>query len=825
MQLTGTATVTNGSPTVTSAAGADFAAAKTARDAGDPVDLILANVIGALLYEVASIAYNAGTTVYTITLSSNFVGTTGSTTIALHTDYHPNGTPMFNPPDKQVQPLLNRIGALLDGLLTLPVASAREFHVDNYGAKGDGSTDDRAAIQAAVDAAIASTTGGNVVFSSGKPYRINAQPNTVAAAATSISLTGLAGTDKLRIVGNGAVLKITSASGAVFGVSSYFDVITVENLTFDRANSVHQYPTMALWIDDSYGAAASWNPTAVIMKDCSFINMDRAGSTTDGGKFARVGRLKYFIFKGNRISQPWGTNSGDLSGRPLVSVITANVVDTAIFQDNDWDGGSNIVGAHNPNGLNKHGFFIHEGRCTVALNNRVKNFSVEGMFSAPQGTLALNSSGFTMPAIGADVTVPFVALAENLPLITVGMTLFVLNSSNPYLYGLMEVRSPITSSLILRNTGAAANAAGGTSFGAYSLLNKVDPWAGTALHIYQGNEIDQAAPAGATYNRSSPCIATYHGTAFIQKNILRHVAVGIGVGGLGATIAQGYPNEGNDSVISVNAIELDAWGTTTFNGRARGITVKSEALRAHVIGNVITAPTSKGIIGVSNGKDGITSGNIVRAAALAYDASYLSWAYEISNGSSGQSLINNHAENVDQGIEFQTEGGGAFKYSGLSCVNVKTPLNEYQENDRSLGNDPINIVFTPTATGWHRIIIGSGTIHGRLKMWAEDANGLFSCFLYFSLAGYGVGSALNQPSGFLFNTPPVNQARVSSSGDACYLDVNVTSSTTPKATITVSLDTPVKARTLYAPTASAAVGTDAGTVKTLTFATGIVTVP
>ena len=73
------------------------------------------------------------------------------------------------------------------------------FNVATFGAKGDGQNDERAAIQKAIDAAIASGTNAIVSFDRGKIYRLGKQDADVAALR-------IGGASGLTLSGNGATL-------------------------------------------------------------------------------------------------------------------------------------------------------------------------------------------------------------------------------------------------------------------------------------------------------------------------------------------------------------------------------------------------------------------------------------------------------------------------------------------------------------------------------------------------------------------------------------------------------------------------------------------
>ena len=83
-------------------------------------------------------------------------------------------------------------------LLACSTGFSADFKVSDFGATGDGKTDDGPAIQKAVDAAVAAGAGSRVVFEK-KTYRLDWRKT----APYQISL---AGATNIAIEGNGAVL-------------------------------------------------------------------------------------------------------------------------------------------------------------------------------------------------------------------------------------------------------------------------------------------------------------------------------------------------------------------------------------------------------------------------------------------------------------------------------------------------------------------------------------------------------------------------------------------------------------------------------------------
>jgi len=162
------------------------------------------------------------------------------------------------------------------------------FSVKDYGAVGDGSTDDIVAINAAISAA--QTAGGGIVYFPPGTYIIGTWSGT-SGTNQHRAITLLPGVS-LRGAGRGvSIIKVAASVGNYFTMAgpatTSIDLsgIHIEELTFDgnnNNNTVASPTTMAT--DNNYRAAiVVYTGSRVTIRNCRFTNMNAIWTTTING--------------------------------------------------------------------------------------------------------------------------------------------------------------------------------------------------------------------------------------------------------------------------------------------------------------------------------------------------------------------------------------------------------------------------------------------------------------------------------------------------------------------------------------------------------------
>jgi parallel beta-helix repeat protein len=147
-------------------------------------------------------------------------------------------------------------GRLLSGVLgDAPV------NVMEYGAKGDGVTDDTAAIQAAINAA----AGGAVYF-----------PAATFVVATTANITI---TQPCKIFGQGVLLKQNAGAWPVFRITA--SDVSIDGLEF-RGSNIDYSPTTAVFGDNAIFVNEDGYSTGLITRRLSFTNLRINGFSHEG---------------------------------------------------------------------------------------------------------------------------------------------------------------------------------------------------------------------------------------------------------------------------------------------------------------------------------------------------------------------------------------------------------------------------------------------------------------------------------------------------------------------------------------------------------------
>jgi parallel beta-helix repeat protein len=282
------------------------------------------------------------------------------------------------------------------GLIRQGDGKAREFDVQHYGAVGNGSTSDHAAIQAAINAAVASGTGAKVIFSGGKTY----------AVSTTVNIP--AGADGLELIGeHGARLKWTGSSGTG-GLVKYM----VDHSVTTRFSNI------TMTVNVTGGATTVTIPTAnaaqLTVGDYLLITTTKKNnnnSTYTLGTYRRVTEVN----TGTGVvtlDGPCGDSLSTSTDAPKVNAYAATnniVVRDLTFQVTSANvdcGGLNLIHCYRPRIYNCH--FIGDksvhlgvGVGVQGTEIRVRDCTATGWIDPDNGT----GTGYGILVVGHDVQV------------------------------------------------------------------------------------------------------------------------------------------------------------------------------------------------------------------------------------------------------------------------------------------------------------------------------------------------------------------------------------------------------------------------------------
>lgn len=293
--------------------------------------------------------------------------------------------------------------------------SAAEIHlvrevalsVKEFGAVGDGKTDDTDAIQAAISALEASAHHNTLHFPAGT-YRLNAptadgEPNLTWNHLLKLGTSDLSGRD----------LFFTGAPGSrmlstVHDVRAHMLMVRagLRSLSFRGMNWVKEdtaLPEITVEANQAAGVfvvnADQRRVESVGFQDCTFDNCHGAVELVGAG-FDLRGRLNLFSFNRCGVTNRFGANTTNswtaLGGGQQVRV--SPWVNRAVYTDNYFDGGSGVADpVTSPGGRRKDGSHYGTPLQLVFSNNIVRNMDAEAINQADANYLATTAGELEIP--------------------------------------------------------------------------------------------------------------------------------------------------------------------------------------------------------------------------------------------------------------------------------------------------------------------------------------------------------------------------------------------------------------------------------------------
>jgi hypothetical protein len=297
----------------------------------------------------------------------------------------------------------------LEQVVTINLFHESRISVADYGAVGDGVTDDTSAIQAAINTLQSDPTINTLWFPAGT-YRLASRTYTTNThtsryRALALGEVDLAGRD---IVFSGeAGTTLLSANGStrvhMLEAIATFRSLSFHNLTFQKDDTVLA-PPLGVEPNGADGVSLISHDyreiAGVTFDNCNFINCHGAVGAYGNG-FNLRGKLQQFQMTDCEARNPWGANAIDdprsWGGGQMVNITPW--IGTALYDGNYFDGGS-LSSANpelNPLGHRKDGSHFGGPLRLLFRNNTVEHTQVEAVYHLNDPYMGYTQTIFAIP--------------------------------------------------------------------------------------------------------------------------------------------------------------------------------------------------------------------------------------------------------------------------------------------------------------------------------------------------------------------------------------------------------------------------------------------
>lgn len=290
------------------------------------------------------------------------------------------------------------------------VVQEQRLSVKDFGAAGDGVTDDTSAIQAAINALEASSNFNTLYFPAGT-YRLNT-PNYGPQwnyHFLELGVTDLAGRDLFVVGDTNAVLYSTVSwlRTRILLVNGSFRTLAFRGLTFQKEPTALPATTGVNNADGVYVLNQDLRRVESLdFNRCTFNNCHGSVSIYGEGYNLR-GQLAHFRMVQCNVLNPFGSNTTNAAASygGGAQVLMDSWVGEALYHDNLFDGGSdnpNLV--YNPDGVRKDGSHFGSPLNLVFTNNVVLHMFVEAVFQTDEPLMGYTPTTFAVPPPDGSMT-------------------------------------------------------------------------------------------------------------------------------------------------------------------------------------------------------------------------------------------------------------------------------------------------------------------------------------------------------------------------------------------------------------------------------------
>ena len=571
----------------------------------------------------------------------------------------------YNLPSGSAKQVQISLGSSLDYLLgevserSVSLLTGNLINVRDHGAVGDGSTDDTAAIQVAIDVLEGSPEFNGLYFPTGV-YRLATLTGSVGSyRLLELGFGGLDGRDIVLRGEPGATLysDVGTNRSKVLRCSASFRSLSMYDLKVEQS-SVPLWPISGSEPNGADGVSVErvgLQPVEQVrFENCEFVNCHRSVSLYGAGYDVR-GKCGSAEFIGCRFLNPYGANtlnSMDSWGGGQ-QVYSTPWVGNALYEGCLFEGGGTTMGdpATSPGGRLKDGSHFGCPLRLVFRNNTVRRMGVEAVFQINSNTfMGGTASSFVVPP--TDDTTEAVVIVNSVPSTYVPGESIVIRT--PLVPGetpsnsIFTIRGfdPVSRELRITNPGHANSLPVGSLVAKGRTIYLDERWEPSFALIEDNIVEGEIPPGGVAFTGHSGICFTARAT--VRGNLVTGYALGIlsreEVHTPLHPAARGSFVDGNVVVTNDSRVN-DAVYTY-------GIWLRGGGERVHA--NVIFAPITRKTIGiVLRGDRAFVSGNAVIARELVdngYGSDQRGVGIGIGNTSQGSRARGNSTSGFDVGI-------------------------------------------------------------------------------------------------------------------------------------------------------------------------------